>query len=399
MSNMVVQRGATRIHLCSVVEELAHVTASVADPSGGAARASEEIYTQVADLLARRRMQVTHERVFGSLKLRKAILEARRRALERAGQAEDWPVTFVEGRPLWGDGLAGVLIHAVRPSQAGGVWTISDKGAARGRGWKRHGATFLFLQDLHGAAAGRTRKSQAARMFKRTARILERQGATYRDVARTWIYLPRILQWYEGFNEVRNAKYREFGLISARPAGTVGRGTSLPASTGISGENPHGAGPVMDLLAVSGRPGCRVQVNLMSNPRQKNAFDYGSAFSRGVRILQPDVTQLQVSGTAAIDERGEGVFPGDCRAQIFRTFDIIEALVAPAGASLRNICQATVFLKRAQDFPVYRQAAAERELADLPAVCVLADICRDELLFELDATVEFAPRQDSLRRK
>ena len=392
MANVFVRREAARIHLHSVVEDLAHVTASVADPSGGAARASEEIYAQISNVLTRHRMQVIHERIFGSLKLQNAILEARRRALAQSGQGEDWPITFIEGRPPRGDGLAGVLIQAVRPQQAGEVQTITDDGVARGRRWKRNGATFLMLQDLHGAAAGASRESQTATMFERANRILELQGATYRDVARTWIYLPNILQWYEGFNAARSAMYREFGLIPAQPAEGGGRRILLPASTGISGLNPHGVGPVMDLLAVTGKPEHSVKVDQMTNIRQKDAFEYGSAFSRGVWIREPDLTQVLVSGTAAIDERGKSLFPGDCRAQIFRTFENIEALVAPAGASLKDICQATVFLKRGQDLPVYTQAAAERGLADLPAVCVVADVCRDDLLFEADAAVELARR-------
>ncbi|MGD1000470.1 MAG: Rid family hydrolase [Candidatus Brocadiia bacterium] len=392
MGNVVIQREAARIHTRSVVEDLAHVTASVAGPSGDAARASEEIYTRISDILARRRMQVTHERIFGSLKLREPILEARRRALERSGQGADWPTTFIEGRPPWGDGLAGVQIQAVRPKQAGGVRTITDDGVARGRRWQRNGATYLMLQDLHGAAPGSGRESQTTAMFELANRILELEGATYRDVARTWIYLPNILQWYDGFNAARSVKYREFGLLPVRPAEDGGGRRLPPASTGISGGNPHGAGPVMDLLAVIGNPECPVKVDQMTNARQKDAFEYGSAFSRGVWIREPDMTQVQVSGTAAIDERGKSLFPNDCRAQIFRTFDTIEALIAPAGASLKDICQATVFLKRPQDLPVYRQAAAERGLADLPAVCMVADVCRDDLLFEVDATVEFARR-------
>ncbi|MGO8703742.1 MAG: Rid family hydrolase [Candidatus Brocadiia bacterium] len=392
MSNAVIQREAARIHTRSVVEDLAHVTASVGESSGDAVRATEEVYSRIFDILSRRRMQVTHERIFGSLKLREPILEARRRALGQSGQGEDQPITFIEGRPPWGDGLAGVQIQAVRPQQAGGVRTISDDGVARGRKWQRNGATYLVLQDLHGAAPGAGRESQTTAMIERANRILELEGATFRDVARTWIYLPNILQWYDGFNAARSVKYREFGLLTVRPAESGGRRTLPPASTGISGSNPHGAGPVMDLLAVIGKPECPVKVGLMTNVRQKDAFEYGSAFSRGVWIREPDMTQVQVSGTAAIDERGKSLFPNDCRAQIFRTFETIEALIAPAGASLKDICQATVFLKRAQDLPVYRQAAAERGLADLPAVCVVADVCRDDLLFEVDATVEFARR-------
>jgi len=289
MANVIVQREAARVHLRTVVEDLAHLTASVADPAADAAQATEEIYARITGILTQRKLQVTHERIFGSLKLREAILGARRRALEQSGQGDDWPITFIEGRPTWGDGLAGVLIQAVRPQQPGGVRTITDGGVARGRAWKRNGSTFLMLQDLHGAAAGVGRESQTTTMFERTKRLLELEGATYRDVARTWIYLPSILQWYAGFNAARSAKYREFGLIADGPADNGGRRTLLPASTGISGANPHGAGPVMDLLAVIGKPASAVKVDLMTNARQKDAFEYGSAFSRGAWIREPDM--------------------------------------------------------------------------------------------------------------
>lgn len=42
----------------------------------------------------------------------------------------------------------------------------------------------------------------------------------------------------------------------------------------------------------------------MTNARQKDAFECGSAFSRGAWIREPDMTQVQVSGTAAIVEQG-----------------------------------------------------------------------------------------------
>lgn len=392
MANVLVRREAARVHLRCAVDDLAHVTASVVDSSGDAVRPCEEIYVRILDILKRQKLHVVHERIFGSLKLQNAILETRHRVLAQVGQDVDWPITFIEGRPPSGDGLAGVQIQAVRPQQPGEVRTITDDGVARGRRWTRNGATFLMLQDLHGAEAGSSRESQTTRMFERANRILESEGFTYRDVARTWIYLPNILQWYAGFNTARSAMYREFGILAAAPPETGGRRTLLPASTGISGLNPHGAGPMMDLLAVTAPPECPVKVEQMTNVRQKDAFEYGSAFSRGAWIREPDVEQIQVSGTAAIDERGKSLFPGDSRAQIFRTFESIEALIAPAGASLKDICQATVFLKHAEDLPVYKQAAAERGLADLPAVCVVADVCRDDLLFEVDATVEFPRR-------
>ena len=58
------------------------------------------------------------------------------------------------------------------------------------------------------------------------------------------------------------------------------------------------------------------------------AYDYGSAFSRGMRIDLNGVTILLISGTASIDERGNTVHVGDFRAQQRRTYENITKLLA-----------------------------------------------------------------------
>jgi enamine deaminase RidA (YjgF/YER057c/UK114 family) len=98
---------------------------------------------------------------------------------------------------------------------------------------------------------------------------------------------------------------------------------------------------------------------------------------------------IQVSGTAAIDEAGVSLYPGDVRAQIECTFDKIEALIGQEGAGLEDICSATAFVKRPQDALHFWEIAGNRGLKDFPGICAVADICRDELLFELDAEVAF----------
>jgi enamine deaminase RidA (YjgF/YER057c/UK114 family) len=284
--------------------------------------------------------------------------------------------------------LAGVQIQALRPAQTkGDVWTIYDHGISCGRGWKRNGAVYLLLQNIHGLGGQGSTKTaptlQAERMLTRANEILSAEGATYRDVARTWIYLRNILAWYGPFNVVRNGQYARFGLLAA-PTDS-GRALPPPASTGIEGDFPSGAACVMDLLAVTGPPGRRPEITRLSNTKQKDAFSYGAAFSRGVCIREADVSLVQISGTAAIDEAGKSLYPDDVCAQIDRTLDNIEALMAQVKGKLSDMSSVTVFLKRSEDIPRYRQVAAQRGLADLPAVVVRADVCRAELLFELDA--------------
>jgi enamine deaminase RidA (YjgF/YER057c/UK114 family) len=104
-------------------------------------------------------------------------------------------------------------------------------------------------------------------------------------------------------------------------------------------------------------------------------------------IEEPDVLLIQVSGTAAIDERGASLFPDDIHNQIACTLDKIESLISPDGANLKDICAATIFIKRPEYAEVFHEVAASRGLKELPHVCVVADICREELLFEMDAEV------------
>ena len=389
------RQGPIIIHLRSVVEDLAYVTASVADGSVDATHACEEAYGQIAHVLNREKMEIVHERVFGSLGVRLPVMEARRRAMEHSGTSENSPITYVQGRPLWGEGLAGVILQAVRPRQPGSVWTIYEGSVPCGRGWKRNGLTFLMLQDMRDlhddTSSDNTRQMQAARMFERANRILKLQGAKYRDVVLTRIYISDILDWYGGFNFARTAKYGQFGLIPDQFAESGADWAYLPASTGIQGENPHGTACVMDLLALSTKSERRAEVIQMTNVRQEDAYKYGSAFSRGVCIRESDVTHIGISGTAAIDEQGKSLYPSDCRAQILRTIDNVEAVIAQEGASFRDICEATVFLKHAKDISVFRQVVAERRLPEMPVVCLQADICRDELLFEMDGTAALPP--------
>ena len=240
---------------------------------------------------------------------------------------------------------------------------------------------------VDGPARGQYAPLQAKRLIRRAAKILESQGASYRDVARTWFYLADILAWYPEFNRSRTAVYGQFGILPGQDNGRL----RLPASTGIHGRVPTGAACALDLFAVVGPVASRPPVKQLNNPGQQDAFLYGSAFSRGALLRQPDVSLLQVSGTAAIDEKGASLYPGDVRAQIDCTFDKIAALIGQEGARLTDIAAACVFVKRPEDALAYQERAAAQGLSNLPVVIMVADICREDLLFEIDAEVAFDP--------
>jgi len=366
------------LHCAEAGEGQVFLVASVAGAEGTAA-AARGVYSRIAETLAERRMTIVHERIFGSLQAEAAVLREREIALLGQQVPSGGPITYVAGDPPWGEGLSGVIMHAVSSSDGDDVWTIMERDVPCGRGWRKNGATYLQLQNIQ-AQAG-SRPDQVRGILKRAEGILRRNGASFKDVARTWFYLSDIVDWYPEFNKARSEKYGEFGIMPG-PGDTR---LLLPASTGIGAGVPSGAAACMDLLAVVEKDERTPSVRKLTNGGQLDAFRYGAAFSRGAVISEDDVTVIQVSGTAAIDELGMSLYPGDVRSQVICTLDKIETLLGQEGAGLTDICAATVFVKRFEYAEVFRQVAADRGLSDLPAVCVVADVCREELLFEIDA--------------
>jgi len=369
-----------------------YLTASVTGKDADPQKICQQIYQQILQILARDKMEIVHERLFGSIALKEEILAVRNDILSRDHHEKELPFTYIQGQPYWGRGFAGVQLRAVNPVKNGDiVWTIYDGQIPCGRCWRRSGTTYIMLQNIHGVtaiSAGRKDyRDQARLMFEKANTLLVNQGASYLNVVRTWIYLKDILQWYAGFNQVRNEMYQQFKLIPSNGNQQPPETIYLPASTGIMGDNALDAASVMDVLAIIPGSTNNIIIKHETGVRQKSPYRYGSAFSRAVRITEQDITHVMLSGTAAIDETGHSLFPGDARGQIQKTLEVVGKLVEKEGASLKDICEATVFLKRPEDIDEYYHIMADWDLTDLPSVVVIADVCRAELLFELDAVV------------
>jgi enamine deaminase RidA (YjgF/YER057c/UK114 family) len=377
-------------------EGQAFIVVSVKSPAD-AHEAASLSYKQIAEVLSDRGMVCVHERIFGSLSVESDVMSARRQAFTSFSISPENPVTYIEGNPPWGEGLAGVIIHAVKKDE---VWTVMDRGVPCGRGWRLNGETHLVLQNIQALGGealtppilpldkGRSeeglssnplsRPLQARLMFERSERILQENGASYKDVVRTWFYLSDILGWYAAFNKVRNEKYGEFGIMP----GPGDKELLLPASTGISGTSRGGAACAMDMIAVLNSENC---TRKLSNPSQLDAFRYGSAFARASVVRNGSTELIEVSGTAAIDEHGVSLYPGDICTQIDCTLNKVQTLLAQEGAELKDICSATVFVKHGEYAEIFYEMAASRGFENSSCVCIVADVCREELLFEIDA--------------
>ena len=123
------------------------------------------------------------------------------------------------------------------------------------------------------------------------------------------------------------------------------------------------------------------------------AYDYPrpSSFTRGIRIDIGDKTMLLISGTASINDAGETVHAGDFRAQLWRTYRNISALLESEGATWHDIVRTTCYLRDIErdyrDFNEVRTAFFDwLGLDPLPASTgIQARLCREDLLVEIEA--------------
>lgn len=125
------------------------------------------------------------------------------------------------------------------------------------------------------------------------------------------------------------------------------------------------------------------------------AYDYGSAFSRGMRIELGKFTILLISGTASIDDEGRTIHVGDFRAQTRRTFENITALLNSEGATWKDVVRTTCYLRDIErDYAAFNEERAafyrEQKLNPLPASTgIQAILCRPDLLIEIEAIAMF----------
>jgi len=125
------------------------------------------------------------------------------------------------------------------------------------------------------------------------------------------------------------------------------------------------------------------------------AYEYGSAFSRGMRIDLNGLTMLLISGTASIDEDGRTVHVGDFRAQLRRTYQNITNLLQSEGATWHDIVRTTCYLRDIErDYQAFNEERTaffkQQGLDPLPASTgIQAILCRPDLLIEIEAIAMF----------
>ena len=211
----------------------------------------------------------------------------------------------------------------------------------------------------------------------------------HRHLIRIWNYLPDINreaggdERYRLFNSARQLAFRNSGQA------TVG---TVPAASALG--SPAGSPISIYFLAARQPP------KMIENPRQTSAYHYppkfgrhSPIFSRACVMQESAGTNLFVSGTASIVGH-ETIHRGDVGAQARETVANISALLDEVNRMVGSARYALdglkykVYVRRPSDLDAIQRTLSKSLRPSTPIVYLQADVCREDLLVEIEAAGE-----------
>lgn len=321
---------------------------------------------RMVKILEQHNSSPANQLVFAPVRLRSDFLAVLRAEFGRVG----WPISWIESPGTGAAQVAGVQVRAVCGRT---VQPVFQAGHVVGCMFEDDFSRDCFLGNLHPDNAFGSEPEQAARTFELFETALRLADMQMNNVVRTWFFLDNILDWYTRFNTVRS------GFYARRFAGAA----PLPASTGVGAKNPHQTALLAGAWALKPR-NSTVCIREVPSPAQCAATRYGSAFSRAIEIVEPRGRQLIVSGTASVGPDGQTMHIGNTAKQIELAMNAVEAILHSRGMSFDNVMRAVAYFKRMHDVGLFADWAKQTGHTELPVVLTCADLCRADLLFEIE---------------
>ena len=306
-------------------------------------------------------------------------------APDSAAGAAEIPVAQVSTAVLPGSGHVYEVWRCDMPATSGQRHRVRFRGTAD----MLFGCIALTEAQVATAASGRG--SQHSPLHQATTQAYREICATldaenYPYLLRVWNYLPDInrdshgTERYRQFNTARQQVLRECGRSLA---GNVPAASAL----GAASDSPV----VVYFLAGRTAP------TFLENPRQVSAYHYpqqygrhSPVFSRATLLRHSGGVALLISGTASIVGH-RSLHIGDTAAQTRETLANIEALLAEANRVARgarfelSALAFKVYVRRPADLPVIKAELAAALGAGTKVIYLQADICRQDLLVEIEA--------------
>ena len=233
-------------------------------------------------------------------------------------------------------------------------------------------------------------EARAQEAYARLLTLADAEG--YPHLLRVWNYFPGIADREGDLDRYMVFCRGRHQALEAHYGKLVGH---LPAASAVG--TRHGG---MVIYFLSGKAPGRHR----ENPRQMSAYCYprqygpkSPSFARATLVRTAEQDCLHISGTASIVGH-QSLHLDDPAAQLEETLANIAALIESTakeeGANFSGLASLThlkIYVRRAGDYPLIRERLDAVLPASAQCLYLEADICRPELLLEIEA-VALAPR-------
>ena len=324
------------------------------------------LFKNLLEFIAQENAHIISHLVFGSCAHHKQSMSQ----IVEMSDCFEWPVTWLDGDACSCDCITSTQITAVSGVN---VKPVIVDGEILGASYEDDFAEYCYLGNVHADNLSGTKSEQALIAYEKMIAALQSVGMDFSNVLRMWNYLDDLLSWYDDFNVRRTAFFNKHNVFK----------NIVPAGTGIGAGNPSGAAYVGELIGVKTK-NSDISKFAVPSPLQCPALDYKSSFSRAIEIDYPDYTYLSVSGTASIEPGGKTVNLNDTAGQIDLTMKVISGILESRGFEWSDTAKAIAYFTDINEIHLFDDYLKANNIPELPVSISHADICRDDLLFELE---------------
>jgi enamine deaminase RidA (YjgF/YER057c/UK114 family) len=323
---------------------------------------------KIAEIINSHSARVIRATFFGNLNCRGETIKL----LGQKLGGTDFPFSWIEGDNCSGSFINGVYIFAVSGIE---VKRLLNGESVVGSFYFTDSAEFCHLGGLY-SDPELIPSQQTENILDSAEKILKQVDMSFGDTIRTWYYLDDITVWYADFNKARDSFFQRHEIFKKR----------IPSSTGIGGRNVTGGKLCLELIAVR-QKGEKMTIQTVLSPLQCSATNYGSSFSRALQYTDGEFSNLTISGTASIGPGGETMHINDMVKQVEMTFTVVKAILDSNGFSFGDIIRAYAYCRDKKQSNVFFEYCKEHIPEGIVFICTENQICRENLLFEIDIEV------------
>jgi len=308
------------------------------------------------------------------------------------------PTSIISQSPVEGSLVVEfVHAHGVRPNELlykhndETSWLVVQRGMVK----------MIIAVGISNPAVLNDMAGQSNVAFSQLQNILTEEEMEFSDIIRQWNYIEQITttvshndgnsQHYQIFNDVRSKYYRQASFNNG-----------FPAATGIGMDF---GGVIIDIIAAKLDKGWSVVA--LKSPVQLDAYSYTSEvlaenhvmkdfsrttpkFERAKILITPEKKWIFISGTAAIVGQSSIQQPSAEHQTEMTIQNILRLIssesllkhgVSPGEKSI--VTYFRVYVKFSEDIQKVRETCL-RYFPNVPMSFVVADICRPELLVEIE---------------